>query len=885
MKPLRLELQAFGPFADYQSVDFEKLSQKGMFLIKGDTGSGKTTIFDAMTFALYGGGSGEDSKKRNGRNDLEEWRCTQADDRIDTFVRLTFSVRGKTYYFERRLEPKRVNLSPKFRAGEIDENGVEVPFFNNPKKDDLTEKAEELIGLTKEQFRQVVLLPQGQFERFLTASSADKETILQKIFGTELWGKYVQAFYAEASNRKAQLDTEAAEVRAALAEDKAESIEALSEGIEAMKAEKACALQAHLAFDGASKLEQLNRDRLLSVQFKDLHALENKAAGLVSMKDEIEALRARYAKAEKAERMRESIAAFEAAQAQVKKRTHALKENRSKLPEAEATESLARSKKADHDRNSPVEQMTKTVGEYSNKARAYREYSSLKQACAEAEAQYRKAKVSADLANRDYQTAVKTATNDKAAFDRADQSARSSRDRYFSGIYGEIADGLVDGENCPVCGSKSHPDPAKKISDSVSKEEMQAAQELADSKKKRWDVSETKRDEAEQTRKETEEALKEKDIVKNRAEAAIKAAEQNLIEGIADETALLQKIREINNKIDQYKRESDLLQKALEQAAKLLAERKEAIRLAEEEHQKAKSDYQAAEAAVRKALYENGYSELSQPKEDMLSSDKRQLLHARIIAYDADCRRNQEALAQKYAELQEKLEPNEAEFESRSQAIEAEKEEFSRRDAELGTNIERLSEKQGNLEKKWAHHQENIRQAESDLAFAKKLRGDTGIGLQRYVLAIMFNQVIGEANRMLENVHGGRYRLFRSDEKGAGNKRGLELKVHDNRSPEKEGRSVSMLSGGEKFLVSLALSIGMSTVAQKTGVQIEALFIDEGFGTLDDKSIHDAMEILEKVRRTSGMIGIISHVQLLEATIPVHLEVVKEDNGSRINPD
>ena len=94
-----------------------------------------------------------------------------------------------------------------------------------------------------------------------------------------------------------------------------------------------------------------------------------------------------------------------------------------------------------------------------------------------------------------------------------------------------------------------------------------------------------------------------------------------------------------------------------------------------------------------------------------------------------------------------------------------------------------------------------------------------------------------------------------------------------------------MLSGGEKFLVSLALSIGMSTVAQKTGVQIEALFIDEGFGTLDDKSIHDAMEILEKVRRTSGMIGIISHVQLLEATIPVHLEVVKEDNGSRINPD
>ena len=181
-----------------------------------------------------------------------------------------------------------------------------------------------------------------------------------------------------------------------------------------------------------------------------------------------------------------------------------------------------------------------------------------------------------------------------------------------------------------------------------------------------------------------------------------------------------------------------------------------------------------------------------------------------------------------------------------------------------------------------AHFDANYRQAEDDLNFAKKLRGDAGIGLQRYVLAILFNQVIAEANRMLAKVHGGRYHLYRSDEKGKGNKRGLELKVYDNRSPEADGRGVAMLSGGEKFLVSLALSIGMSTVAQKGGVQIEALFIDEGFGTLDDNSIHDAMDVLESVRRSSGMIGIISHVQLLESNIPTHLEVVKSDSGISI---
>ena len=135
---------------------------------------------------------------------------------------------------------------------------------------------------------------------------------------------------------------------------------------------------------------------------------------------------------------------------------------------------------------------------------------------------------------------------------------------------------------------------------------------------------------------------------------------------------------------------------------------------------------------------------------------------------------------------------------------------------------------------------------------------------------------------MLLDVHGGRYQLQRSDEKGKGNKRGLELIAHDNRVPNEEGRNVSMLSGGEKFLVSLALSIGMSAVAQKSGLKLDALFIDEGFGTLDESSINDAITVLESVKRNSGMIGIISHVKVLDENITRHLEVVKTSSGSRI---
>ena len=882
MKPLKLELQAFGPFADYQCVDFKKLSQKGMFLIKGNTGSGKTTIFDAMTFALYGGGSGEDSKSRNGRNDLEQWRCTQADSRTATFVALTFSVRGRQYYFKRGLEPKRVNLSASFEAGEIDANGVVIPFFSNPKKDTLTKKAEELIGLTKEQFRQVVLLPQGQFERFLTASSGEKESILQKIFGAEQWEKYVQAFYAEAIGRKSRLDMQAMEVRTALAEEQAESVEALSAMIEAMKAEREHIGQAHNAFHGAEKQAQLERDRALSARYKDLRALSLKIQRQNSMRGEMDALRIKYAKAEKAEALRDYIAGFEAAQAQMMGRRRVLETLLAGLPAAINAQNEAKRKKDDHERSSPIEALTKTIGEYSNKAQAYRDFDGLKTVRAAALEKFGNAKISADDARNGHQAALEAAKEGKMAFDAADQAARDTRERYFRGIYGELADRLVDGERCPVCGSKAHPSPAKKAADSISKEEMQAAQDRADTERTRWDNSETARKDAEQLLKQAEEVLKEAGIENSRAEAQLKAAEQNLIEGIADEAALKKRIQALEDEIFQFKLESEALQAALEQATKSVTELRESIRLAGEEAQKAETVFLDAKTALDRALTENGYADLSKPKEDMLASDLRLQLHARIITYDADCRSSQEEYSRKSMELQGQTEPDESAFQARAQAIQSEEKEFNRRDAELQANINRLSDKLQLLKEKWNHYRQNIRLAESDLAFARKLRGDTGIGLQRYVLAIMFNQVIGEANRMLENVHGGRYRLFRSDDKVTGNKRGLELKVHDSRSPELDGRSVTMLSGGEKFLVSLALSIGMSTVAQKAGVQIEALFIDEGFGTLDNSSIKDAMDILERVRTASGTIGIISHVQLLEANIPTHLEVVKQDCGSKI---
>ncbi|MBR0129729.1 MAG: SMC family ATPase, partial [Firmicutes bacterium] len=180
-------------------------------------------------------------------------------------------------------------------------------------------------------------------------------------------------------------------------------------------------------------------------------------------------------------------------------------------------------------------------------------------------------------------------------------------------------------------------------------------------------------------------------------------------------------------------------------------------------------------------------------------------------------------------------------------------------------------------------YRSEIQDAEDDFTFAKNLRGDTGIGLQRYVLGIMFSSVIKAANEMLRKVHGGRYQLFRTDEKVDGsNKRGLDLKVYDSYAGGSDGRSVSTLSGGEKFLASLALSIGMSTIAKTGGVNIDGIFIDEGFGSLDNDSIDDALDILGSIQKAHGMVGIISHVEVLRSNIPTKIQVVKKREGSTI---
>ena len=178
------------------------------------------------------------------------------------------------------------------------------------------------------------------------------------------------------------------------------------------------------------------------------------------------------------------------------------------------------------------------------------------------------------------------------------------------------------------------------------------------------------------------------------------------------------------------------------------------------------------------------------------------------------------------------------------------------------------------------YHTERAK-VDADLEFSSRLRGTNGLSLQRYVLGVMLTSITVAANRLLKDVYGGRYQLFRTNEiAGSGRKSGLELEVYD--AAHAQRRSVTTLSGGEKFLVALSLALGLSTVvqAQGGGIRLDAMFVDEGFGSLDTEAVNDALEVLQSIRRSSGIVGIISHVDQLAETIPAKIRVRKGKDGS-----
>ncbi len=880
MRPVTIEFTCFGPYMDRQFVDFTELERGGLFLICGETGAGKTTILDAMSVALYGRASG------GARGELGDMRCKLAGRGDVTRVEFVFENGGRRYKFLRSLRVARVNETEEHQCMELRDGGW-MPLLANGKKSAVNAMAERIIGLTYDQFRQVIILPQGQFERLLTSKSDEKEDILTKLFHAGRWEQAVQTVFDRVSGRDAALREKQERAAAKLTEYGCASLEELAQKEQEGAAQlEELRRRAQAAGKAAEAQRALQKQALLdSREFADLAKREKTYAALRQRIPGMEAEEALLGMADQAEQLRPVHEAHVQAETVLRTAETAAAAAGERLRAAAArTEAARRAReaheavRADYDAGRArlvlLENARGLYATLAEKRRQQREALTLWQEKVDAGDQAGRAFGKAEAA---WQTALERQNAAREKHQRG-QAA------YLKGIGGVLAQRLVPGAPCPVCGSREHPAPAAVTEGHITDSELDA---LGKAEKQAIDAeaeARRARAAAEQAKALAEKALTEATSRLAAAKTACESAEAGKLPGIDTADALERQIAAVSGAVAAFERAESGTASALQsaQTAEKLAGA-EAARL-RKELEAAQSAARSAAAAWQAALEASGLADEAQFAAACMEPPERQRRQRSCTEFRTELKSAGAAVQEKRAALEGRTAPDMAAVGSAVKAAED-----TVRQAQTGAALaeKALGDMGAALAdltaRKQAYDAERAA-VDRDMEFARRLKGSAGVSLQRYVLGVRFAAVTAEANRLLETVYDGRYRLYRTDEaSGKTHKKGLELEVYD--TAQNQRRSVNTLSGGEKFLVSLSLAIGLSAVVRAGGggVHMEAMFVDEGFGSLDDKAVDDAVSILQGIRQSSGaVVGVISHVGRLEETIPAKLEVKKGKDGSRI---
>ena len=883
MRPISIEFQAFGPYVDYQKVDFEKIAANGLFLICGENGAGKTTILDAITFALYGQGSG------NGRQSFEDMRCKKLkegeyqkkEEEPDTFVRFLFENNGIIYKFERRLERKTKNLKLNITVEEKDtETGKWKSLVENPTISNANEQAVRIVGLSCEQFRQVILIPQGKFEAFINAKPEEKEAILSRIFNEDKWEKIADLVYQEASWNRTELTTLQKMVEAELEGENCKTLDELKALIEGKKEElKKLENDPELqAYDNT--LKELTEQLTLVKQFQGMHTAEEELKKLEENKDQRAAMEKRLHAAQRARRVKPVIVSVKNANTVWQERVSAEKglleqEAERRKDEAELKERIEEHEKAAEE----IKKKEELRISFEGKKESYKVIEEVRIKIKGLTAEKRKVEEKEEREKEKHAAVQKEVVEAAALYEQMNEEHTRLFNQYLtSGVFGDLAGKLEEGKACPVCGSTTHPRPAE--SSEISHVLVDAKKDAADKQYRLYQEMQKKEEEAKSEADRAHEESEKMKIALATEEAKEKSLQKNLAEGIHTRKELEDRIHTLIAECERYAKESETLRNKKEEIDSSLHSLLGQIKTAGEEKKKAGDLKDETEEALKTVLSENGYDDEAAAEADMLEEKEEEKLTSEISKYDTQLEEKRKQISKFRAELEGKKEPDEETTRKQLAAIQEKKSTYDQNSAVLKDAIRRLQGKYNDLSVKMDGLEERIAQAHKDVIFAENLRGDSGIGLQRYVLGIMFSSVIRSANKILAGMYNGRYSLFRSDEVAKGSrlkKKGLEIQAFDAECPG-EKRFISSLSGGEKFLIALSLAMGVASAAQETGIRIGALFIDEGFGTLDEKNVNDSMKVLKVVQEAKGIVGIISHVPALQG-IPSKLKVIKQEDG------
>lgn len=850
MTPLYLSFQAFGPYPEKQEINFAALRKCGLFLIRGETGAGKTAILDAITFALYGRSSG------GGRGDLAAMRCQQAAPETQTQIVFECELNGRTCRFVRGLQPRNkrsgvIEYLPRQDALFQNANGDWEPFFENPRMRDIEELSVQLTGLQYDQFRQVIVLPQGQFERLLVAPSDEKERLLTSLFGTGEWGRASDLLGEQANALARKTEQLAQAMRTMLSEHNCDDLQALDAQIETCRTDerRACTLVEAMRARVQAQQDALAQATALEQTFLRLDRAQEAVARLQSLSGEMEQKRRLL-------QMRELVELYQRWQEMARRHTDA-------QHNADMLQAACSSQNQELVKTRTLHHSTETLQkEYQAQADQLPAHTARLHRMEENEAK------SIELAGLSgtLERLRRDCEQYAAAYQAALEASLTSTARYLEHVQYEFASGLKQGKPCPVCGSTVHPAPAAKPCNPVSRDDLAHCQDAVSRADRALTACEEKCNALETQLKSEQEKLarnggyRRADLLE--AQKAVSAAEQ-----------ARKRAKELAEKATRLSQSMETqMQKIQALQAQREAEALTAARTAEGARQlAAQLDAADPDGSLRAQLdtlpHETDFAAL----EDALSRYDRQRAEAEALCT---------ALS---AQLAESERPALAQLRQRAQVLSETLAQEERAAAVAARDLAQLTAVRSRYQQAAAKYDALSQEAEKAMAFSRLLRGVTGVSLQRYVLGAMLSAVTAEANLLLERVHDGRYQIFRTLETtGSVRKAGLELEVLDRRSGGK--RSVVSLSGGEKFLVALALSIGLSAVvqAQSGASKLGAIFIDEGFGTLDDASLHNALSVLAAIRDTHGMVGIISHVALLRESIHAGIQVKKQHSGSTL---
>lgn len=908
MRPLKITMSAFGPYAGEVTLDMQKLGKSGIYLITGDTGAGKTTVFDAISYALYGEASGNYRENTTLRS-----KYASAD--TPTFVELEFEYNNEIYKINRNPEYPRPNKRGEGFTKQSANAELVMPDGSVITKiKEVSAKVEEIIGINKNQFSQIAMIAQGDFRKLLNCETNERSKIFRKIFKTEPYHNIEIKLSSLFNELKRNREKEKSGIEQYINQLKCNENDTLSLELERAKS-------GDVLIEDVIKLagEIINKDTLEYTKTqKNIESINEEIEKInsnIKLYENQEATKKAFAEASaqleelKAKR-NDCEKAYKSAEAQRERLddlTRKINLINSKMPKYDELKSLENSineraqsfEKSNNLLKLKQQEITSLEKEIDEKSKALEEVKGADLLVQKLTVQKEEIKKKAE-ALKELKTEIDRCKTEQKNLKNAQSFAKSALDEYgaleneYNQIYiaffneqaGIIADELKDGEPCPVCGSTSHPNLARKSENAPSQADVESAQNLV---KKAQEKADKARD--------TASALKSRfdEIAANVKSAAKKlfGTDDNVFDDYNSNINALKKehdctlalLKTANEKLNLYQKLDKEIpkiqekQKSLSDEISTLNTQKASDEAFISENTKrvtsikSELDFESADLAKDKL---KEYTNLSNDIKNAIEKSKNDFDD---IKSKYDTQKGTKASLEKA--LKEFKEIDLASLNEKSLKLNEYKKGVDETAKSLYSRIENNKSRVDDISKK-----RDILKGYDDKyvwlkALSETANGDISgkekITLETFVQMTYFDSIIRKANIRLLTMSDGQYELVRrSYAETLKKNEGLALDVIDHFNAS--SRSVSTLSGGESFMASLCLALGLSDEIQSSngGIKLDTMFVDEGFGSLDGEALDRALSALTSLSQGNRLVGIISHVDALCDRIDNKIVITKD---------